>query len=51
MLELETGSTSLADDAAGTIVRDMITLADWRRRLYELYATIRATAAAHPAAV
>jgi uncharacterized protein (DUF1684 family) len=44
MLELETGSTSLADDAAGTIVRDMITLADWRRRLYELYATIRATA-------
>jgi uncharacterized protein (DUF1684 family) len=44
MLELETGTAGLADDAAGTLVRDMITLADWRRRLCELYATIRATA-------
>jgi uncharacterized protein (DUF1684 family) len=44
MFELETGPAGLADDAAGTAVRDMITLADWRRRLYELYATIRTTA-------
>jgi len=41
MFDLETGPAGLADDDAGTAVRDMITLADWRRRLYELYAYIR----------
>jgi uncharacterized protein (DUF1684 family) len=44
MLEFDTGTANLADDAAGTIVRDMITLADWRRRLYEIYATLRSNA-------
>ena len=39
MLEFETGIA--AETSAGASVRDMITLADWRRRLYELYATIR----------
>ena len=42
MLEFDTGVA--AEASAGTDVRDMITLADWRRRLYELYATVRATA-------
>ena len=44
MLELDTELANAVDEGAGTIVRDMMTLADWRRRLYELYATIRATA-------
>jgi uncharacterized protein (DUF1684 family) len=44
MFELETGPALAADESASVVVRDMITLADWRRRLYELYATIRATA-------
>lgn len=44
MLETERGSADLAEGRAGAAVRDMITLADWRRRLYELYATIRSTA-------
>ena len=39
MLEFETGVA--AEISGGASVRDMITLADWRRRLYELYATIR----------
>ena len=43
MFDLETGPAGLADHDAGTVVRDMITLADWRRRLYELYAYIRET--------
>lgn len=44
MFELETEQTGLADGAAGIAVRDMITLADWRRQLYELYATVRSIA-------
>jgi uncharacterized protein (DUF1684 family) len=43
MFDLETGPAGLADQDAGTVVRDMITLADWRRRTYELYATVRST--------
>jgi uncharacterized protein len=42
MLEFDTGTA--AETSGGAAVRDMITLADWRRRLYELYATIRSTA-------
>ena len=44
MLEFESEQITTADGGAATIVCDMITLADWRRRLYELYAAIRATA-------
>ena len=43
MFDLETGPAALADQDAGTIVREMITLADWRRRTCELYAYIRET--------
>jgi len=44
MFELETGPPHAAEESPSTVVRDMITLADWRRRLYELYATVRTTA-------
>jgi uncharacterized protein len=44
MLEFEPDAAGGAEGSAGSHVRDMITLADWRRRLYELYASIRANA-------
>jgi uncharacterized protein len=43
MLEFETASSDTSDATTGTSVRTMVDLADWRRRLYELYATVRAT--------
>jgi uncharacterized protein (DUF1684 family) len=49
MFELETGPAHATEESTSTAVRDVITLADWRRRLYELYATVRATADAQQA--
>jgi uncharacterized protein len=39
MLEYDTGPA--VETSSGVIVRDMVALADWRRRVYELYATVR----------
>ena len=39
MLEYDTGPA--VETSSGVIVRDMVALADWRRRTYELYATVR----------
>lgn len=42
MARTEHGAVLMAEESAGDAVRNMITLADWRRRVHELYAAIRA---------